>query len=154
MVMDMGAVSAVDYGVYRFTFGDDRAYGVWVAEMMDAVEFIVTRDRMCKSFNGCCNGCEVKKRMGAGNVCFHYIAQHPQEVVEIVERWGKEHPRKTRQSEFLKMFPRASMTADGIIAFCPDSMDSEFECPRKTRDNIDPICGECRREYWLEEVEK
>lgn len=46
------------------------------------------------------------------------------------------------------------MTADGIIAFCPDSMDSEFECPRKTRDNIDPICGECRREYWLEEVEE
>ena len=122
--------------------------------MMDAVEFIVTRDRMCKSFNGCCNGCEVKKRMGAGNVCFHYIAQHPQEVVEIVERWGKEHPRKTRQSEFLKMFPRASMTADGIIAFCPDSMDSEFECPRKTRDNIDPICGECRRKYWLAEVEE
>ena len=122
--------------------------------MMDAVEFIVTRDRMCKSFNGCCNGCEVKKRMGAGNVCFHYMAQHPQEVVEIVERWGKEHPRKTRQSELLKMFPRASMTADGIIAFCPDSMDSEFECPRKTRDNIDPICGECRREYWLAEVEE
>lgn len=122
--------------------------------MMDAVEFIVTRDRMCKSFNGCCTGCEVKKRMGAGDMCIYYMAQHPQEVVEIVERWGKEHPRKTRQSEFLKMFPRASMTADGIIAFCPDSMDSEFECPRKTRDNIDPICGECRREYWLEEVEE
>lgn len=122
--------------------------------MMDAVEFIVTRDRMCKSFNGCCNGCEVKKRMGAGDMCIYYMAQHPQEVVEIVERWAKEHPRKTRQSGFLKMFPRASMTADGIIAFCPDSMDSEFECPRKTQDNIDPICGECRREYWLEEVEK
>lgn len=74
-------------------------------------------------------------------------------MVAIVERWAKEHPRKTRQSELLKMFPRASMTADGIIAFCPDSMDSEFECPRKTRDNIDPICGECRRKYWLEEAE-
>lgn len=120
---------------------------------MDAVEFLVTRDRMCESFN-CCTGCEVKKRMGAGDMCIYYMAQHPQEVVEIVERWGKEHPRKTRQSELLKMFPRASMTADGIIAFCPDSMDSEFECPRKTRDNIDPICGECRREYWLEEVEE
>ena len=122
--------------------------------MMDAVEFIVTRDRMCKSFNGCCIGCEVKKRMGAGDMCIYYMAQHPQEVVEIVERWAKDHPRKTRQSELMKMFPRASMTADGIIAFCPDSMDSEFECPRKTRDNIDPICGECRREYWLAEVEE
>ena len=122
--------------------------------MMDAVEFLVTRNRMCRSFNGCYNGCEVKKRMGAGDMCIYYMAQHPQEVVEIVERWGKEHPRKTRQSEFLKMFPRVSMTADGIIAFCPDSMDSEFECPRKTRDNIDPICGECRRKYWLAEVEE
>lgn len=120
---------------------------------MDAVEFIVTRDRMCKSFNGRCAGCEVNERMGAGEVCIHYMAQHPQEVVEIVERWAKEHPKKTRQSEFLKVFSRVSMTADGIIAFCPDSMDSEFECPRKTRDNIDPICGECRREYWLKEVE-
>ena len=120
---------------------------------MDAVDFLVTRDRMCKSFNGRCNGCEVNEHMGVDDMCIYYTMQHPQEVVEIVERWAKEHPRKTRQSEFLKMFPRASMTADGIIAFCPDSMDSEFECPRKTRDNIDPICGECRREYWLEEVE-
>lgn len=121
---------------------------------MDAVEFLVTRDRMCRSLNGRCNGCEVNERMGVDDMCIYYMAQHPQEVVEIVEQWGKEHSRKTRQSEFLKMFPRASMTADGIIAFCPDSMDSEFECPRKTRDNIDPICGECRREYWLEEVEE
>lgn len=120
---------------------------------MDAVEFLVTRDRMCGSFNGCCNGCEVNECMGVDDMCIYYMAQHPQEVVEIVERWGKEHPLKTRQNELLKLFPRASMTADGVIAFCPESMDSEFECPRKTRDNIDPICGECRREYWLEEVE-
>ena len=120
---------------------------------MDAVEFIVTRDRMCESFNNRCRGCEIANRMDGNESCNDYIKRCPAEAVEIVERWTKEHPLKTRQSEFLKMFPRASMTADGIIAFCPDSMDSEFECPRKTRDNIDPICGECRREYWLEEVE-
>lgn len=91
------------------------------------------------------------RKVGKG--CYGYTKSHPAEAVEIVERWTKEHPKKTRQSKFLKVFPRVSMTADGIIAFCPDSMDSEFECPRKTRDNIDPICGECRREYWLEEVE-
>lgn len=120
---------------------------------MDAIEFLVTRDRMCKSFNGRCNGCEVNEHMGVDDMCIYYTMQHPREVVEIVERWAKEHLRKTRQSELLKLFPRVSMTADGVIAFCPDSMDSEFECPHKTRDNIDPVCGECRREYWLEEVE-
>lgn len=121
---------------------------------MDAVEFFEERDRMCESFNNRCRGCEIANRMDGNESCNDYIKRCPAEAVAIVEKWGKEHPRKTRQSEFLKMFPRASMTADGIIAFCPDSMDSEFECPRKTRDNIDPICGECRREYWLEEVEE
>lgn len=120
---------------------------------MDAVEFLVTRDRMCRSFNGCCTGCEVYERMGTGEACIHYMARHPQEVVEIVERWGKEHPRKTRQSEFLKVFPRVSMTADDVIAFCPESMDSAFVCPIKERDHYDPECGECRKKYWLEKVD-
>lgn len=124
--------------------------------MMDAVEFLKGKNRMC---DNCAEDygeeCMLHtKAQEVGELCSTYAQRYPAEAVEIVERWAKEHPRKTRQSEFLKMFPRASMTADGIIAFCPDSMDSEFECPRKTRDNIDPICGECRREYWLEEVEE
>jgi hypothetical protein len=123
---------------------------------MDAVEFLKEKSRMCNTFNLCDGGgyketCELYKE---GLTCADYTNDYPEKAVEIVERWAKEHPKKTRQSKFLKVFPRVSMTADGIIAFCPDSMDSEFECPRKTRDNIDPICGECRRKYWLEEVEE
>lgn len=120
---------------------------------MDAVEFLKEADRMHNFGDHDCAECEVNKRRGDNLSCVNWVLNHPTEAVEIVERWAKEHPRKTRQSEFLKLFPRVSMTADGIIAFCPDSMDSEFECPRKTRDNIDPICGECRMEYWFEEVE-
>ena len=36
---------------------------------MDAVEFLVTRDRMCGSFNVCCTGCEVNECMGADDIC-------------------------------------------------------------------------------------
>lgn len=61
---------------------------------------------------------------------------------------------KTRQGELLKLFPRASMTADGVIAFCPESMDSAFACPIKERDHYDLECGDCRRKYWLREVEE
>lgn len=50
------------------------------------------------------------------------------------------------QSEFLKMFPRANRGEDGLIVFCPKDFDSKIECGR------DP-CGECRKKYWLEEVE-
>lgn len=120
---------------------------------MDAVEFLVTRNRMCRSFNGCYNGCEVKKRMGAGDMCIYYMAQHPQEVVEIVERWGKEHPLKTRQSEVLKMFPSASKQGDGILTFCPRAVDTEFLCPRKHSDDYGE-CDDCRRDFWLSEVDE
>ena len=122
--------------------------------MMDAVEFIVTRDRMCESFNNRCRGCEIANRMDGNESCNDYIKRCPTEAVEIIERWAKEHPRKTRQSELLKMFPRVNMTADGVIAFCPESMDSAFVCPIKERDHYDPECGDCRRKYWLEEGEE
>ena len=72
----------------------------------------------------------------------------------LVERWAKDHPRRTRQSELLKLFPRVDMTADGVIAFCPENMDSTFVCPIKERDCYDPECGDCRKKYWLEEVEE
>ena len=122
---------------------------------MDAVEFLEEQYRMCEALNSHCEECGLSYvNNKTDHVCGDFIKRHPEEAVAIVAKWAKDHPRKTRQSEFLKMFPRASMTADGIIAFCPDSMDSEFECPRKTRDNIDTSCGECRREDWLEEVEE
>lgn len=125
---------------------------------MDAVEFLVTRDRMCDALAPSCAGCEIMKAVayttdGYGT-CREYIRKHPEEAVEIVERWAKEHPRKTRQSELLKLFPRMSMTADGVVAFCPESMDSAFVCPIKERDRYDPECGECRKKYWLEEVDE
>lgn len=126
--------------------------------MMDAVEFLEKRNRMC---GACGDECTDKddtlcpllvaaRKVGKG--CYGYTKSHPAEAVEIVERWAKEHPRKTRQSEFLKMFPRVDMTADGVIAFCPENMDSTFVCPIKERDHYDPECGDCRKKYWLEEV--
>lgn len=93
--------------------------------------------------------------MGAGNVCIHYMEQHPQEVVEIVERWGKEHPRKTRQSEFLKLFPNARIAVDGCIGgICPSDLDTEFVCPMQKRGSDYACCPECRRVYWHAEVKE
>ena len=120
---------------------------------MDATKFIVTRDSMCRSFNGRCTGCEVNERMGADDICIDYMVQHPQEVVEIVERWGKGHPRKTRQNELLKLFPRVEKAADGMVAFCPEDMDSKFVCPIKNGGCRDQCIG-CREKYWLEEVDE
>lgn len=126
--------------------------------MMGAVEFLEKRNRMCGALGDECTDKDgtlcpllvAARKVGKG--CYGYTKSHPAEAVEIVERWAKEHPRKTRQSELLKLFPRMSMTADGVVAFCPESMDSAFVCPIKERDRYDPECGECRKKYWLEEV--
>ena len=114
---------------------------------MDAVEFLEEQYRMCEALNSHCEECGLSYTNNkTDHVCGDFIKRHPEEAVAIVEKWAKEHPRKTRQSEFLKMFPRAKRGEDGLIVFCPKDFDSKIECGH------DP-CGECRKKYWLEEVE-
>ena len=63
---------------------------------MDALEFVRETNRMCKSFSISCGSCPAKKH---GN-CTATIWD--EEIVPIVEKWSKEHPRnKTRQDVFL-----------------------------------------------------
>jgi hypothetical protein len=93
--------------------------------------------------------------MDGNESCNDYIKRCPAEAVVIVEKWSKEHPLKTRQSEFLKMFPRASMASNGTIDFCPNSFDEEFACPEKGKfDHSECECPDCRKKYWLEEVKE
>lgn len=120
---------------------------------MDAVEFLKEKSRMCNTFNLCDGGgyketCELYKE---GLTCADYTNDYPEKAVEIVERWAKEHPKKTRQSELLKLFPRVEKAADGMVAFCPEDMDSKFVCPIKKGGCRDQCIG-CREKYWLEEV--
>ena len=116
--------------------------------MMDAVKFIEDRERMCDSFNGRCVGCEINKRLHGKIWCDAYIKQHPVEAVAIVEKWSKEHPKKTRQSEFLKLFPNANIDS-GTLKCCPLDIDTGFRCPV----DEESTCDDCKRKYWLAEME-
>lgn len=119
---------------------------------MDAIKYLKESDRMCKAFDSCSGKdgdemCELYvKSNEKGLSCADYTITYPEETVKIIEKWAKEHPQKTRQSEFLKMFPRANRDEGGLIVFCPKDFDSKIECGH------DP-CGECRKKYWLEEIE-
>lgn len=59
----------------------------------------------------------------------------------------KETPKekKTRQSEFLKIFPKAKM-CDGVIFACPTNLVDFVGC-RHYSD-----CQSCKRDFWLAEV--
>lgn len=53
--------------------------------------------------------------------------------------------KKTRQSEFLKIFPKAKM-CDGVIFACPTNLVDFVGC-RHYSD-----CQSCKRDFWLAEV--
>lgn len=69
-------------------------------------------------------------------------------INEIILNWCKEHPIKTRQSEFLKMFPNVTLI-DDVINICPNIIDIQYDV------DCDEIsCDQCKKEYWLAEVDE
>lgn len=107
---------------------------------MDVVEFFSELGRMCKSSNDCTK-CEYNgDRCGNSTKIF-------EKTVEVVEQWSREHPRKTRQDVFLEQWPETKLF-DGIIDIKPCSLVASLrsEC-HKT------FCYDCRREFWMQEVE-
>lgn len=117
---------------------------------MDAVKFIKEAKRMCQRYEKC-EACPV---YGDGYDDCRIDAMHDidEEIaVDIVEKWANEHPRETRNSEFLKHYPNARIQKNGTVELCPKWIDQSFDegsiiCHR-TR------CDRCKEEYWLREVE-
>jgi hypothetical protein len=67
--------------------------------------------------------------------------------VDRVIKWAKDHPVKTRQSEFLKLFPNATIDEDnGILCIKPCTIDESIGCTNGKG------CDDCYRKYWLTEV--
>lgn len=116
---------------------------------MDAVEFIKTVNRVCHIYKHCYE-CPYDNN-GQCPVC--RLARYgidADKIVGIAEQWAKDHPVKTRQSEFLKMFPNARIDDSGVIIFCPK--DFLPVGARSTYCEKYENCKECRKDYWLTEV--
>lgn len=122
---------------------------------MDAVEFIEERCRMCNYYHSC-NACPGKEGVGLCglNVVSGTIAE---EQAAIVEKWSKEHPRKTRQSEFLERYPEANVDkSTGVLVLCPAALKKEYRDDRGACNaySIESgVCDNCRRAFWMQEVE-
>lgn len=130
---------------------------------MDAVEYLKTIKRMCELHKPMCWGednhtpCELRIKANAkGMTCCDYTTTFSKEAVEIVEKWAKEHPIKTRQSEFLKSFPDARLF-DGVLAIDPCKINSSRFDSKECRTYCDEFgvlsCDKCREQFWNEEIE-
>lgn len=113
---------------------------------MDAVKFTRAAMRMCNAYYSKCWSCPA----GDDTSCkldSSYSAISAEEKVAIVEQWDERHPAKTRQSEFLKLFPNAQ-TDSGCLNACPMDVfgNTGIDCNKRT-------CFECKKAFWLAEVE-
>ena len=65
----------------------------------------------------------------------------------------QEHPRKTRQEEFLRQWPGARVDLRGVVQITPCAIDSLYRTAdgRCAAGGVD--CTTCRRKYWMQEVE-
>ena len=122
---------------------------------MDAVKFIDERRRMCKSFDTGCNGCP------ASNVCEDVLCcavgnestLDATSQIAIVEEWSAAHPRKTRQSVFIEHYPDSVLDGFGVLRICPIYISSDYRDNCNGCKNIGKKCSDCRREFWMQEVE-
>ena len=107
---------------------------------MDALEFIKAIKQMLSAG---ANNSTVQKYISA------YKKNDCEGMVKAAEQWAAEHPVKTRQSEFLKHYPYARILAHGCLNACPMDVfsDADINC------NEQP-CFECKKEFWLAEVEE
>lgn len=123
--------------------------------MMDAVKFIEERDRMCNFYYGiekghCSNKCPARNIQ-----CLDLdnLNTDAEELVALVEAWSAAHPRKTREDVFLEQYPEAKCLEDGVLAICPTALSSAYRNNIGGCKSLEKRCADCRREFWMQEVE-
>lgn len=112
---------------------------------MEAETFLREKNRMCKNVKCDEDSCPLFKYNG----CIGCLKDNEiKEAISAVEEWSKSHPIKTRQSDFLKLYPNARII-EGIIDICPQRLGyfTDKECYHEASD-----CAKCQHEFWMEEI--
>lgn len=126
---------------------------------MKPQDFVKEFSRMCGNYkhrnidNGCVGFPMEENDCWQGAVLDVNRPENFAKAYDIVAKWSDEHPVKTRQSKFLKMFPNAYL--ETITRLLPCSLDrtlKPFRCAKYGYLSITCRCDRCRDDYWNEEV--
>lgn len=116
---------------------------------MDAIKFLMEYNRMHQIYYTDCENCPRHKE---GCSLLATSKPYLEKLVADVEKWSKEHPEKTRMTDFLEKYPCAETHLNGIPKVCCAALGYREYCG-KTFDNFDngnnQDCDKC----WNEVVE-
>lgn len=99
---------------------------------MEALKYLKEKERMCEKL-GDCNKCLLQDSQ-SGN-CIIKEKYHPEEAVEIVEKWSAENPQKTILQDFLEKYPNATLSSKGVPIYCALHLGYLDKC--------EEICSDC-----------
>lgn len=119
---------------------------------MDAVKFVKEYLRMCTKVDKC-EDCPVHNTDFCTVPAKERSQESAEKIVELVEDWSAAHPLKTRQSVFLEQYPEAKLDAHGVLGVCPASIVQSHRLNDGFCRDYYTKCVDCRREFWLKEIE-
>lgn len=108
---------------------------------MERIKLLKDLSRMCRVTN--CLRCPIQSlKVGRGNpTCIEVLGNHPEKIINIVEKWSQAHPEKTILDDVKEKFPNISLNDEGIPDMCPSTLGyfilaENDECEGKN-------CAEC-----------
>lgn len=121
---------------------------------MDAVKFLKEKKRMCiSSGDDSCHGCPIYAERGI-LTCTQFQNIFPGQIVEIVEKWSKEHPRKTFLQDFLEKYPKAPIEDGAFPAACPFQLGYETESEKDKNGYCESTARDSCRRCWNRPIEE
>lgn len=96
---------------------------------MDALDFLNEFNRMCKYYknNNNCTICPLYDK-----ICSDIKEYTPKYILDTVNKWSEEHPKRTYLSVLLEKFPKTNLS-NGIPRFCICNLGFDY-CPVCTND--------------------
>lgn len=101
---------------------------------MDVLKFLEEFDRMCNHYvKNYCKGCPRAESPDCGVDKMN--KEERAKLISDVEKWSKEHPKRTRLQDFLEKYPDAEVYDDGIpqvccqiLGYCKDCINAKGVC--------------------------
>lgn len=111
--------------------------------------FLAELQRLCDSRDSCTADAVNKEQCPMFGLCedalIKLCVEDATKLVEIIQKWSDEHPKKTYAQDFFEKFPKAQSCSDGSPFVCRERIYGGI---RSTLENCD-YTGACYR-CWNE----